>query len=133
MFIIKDNTIIEKRISKILPSINAKFVERNKQNIEGNLSSDPRIGVIDLETYKIVELQQSKVYAAGLRINGREPITYYIYKFTMDSNDVVYRLINELMNTTKYEGYKIYCDNLGSFDSLFIIRALLDYNNKTDS
>lgn len=126
---IDNNVIIEKSIYKQLPVIKrADFIPKNFGDNHASMISDPRIAVIDLETYKDMKNQQSKVYAAGLKRNGHSAILFYIDRETLNSNAVIYRLLDELFKP-KYNDITIYCHNLGNFDSLYIIKALLDYNN----
>lgn len=92
------------------------------------------IGVIDLETYTDFKTNKSKVYAAGLYTKlDKKPITFYIDKNTLNSYDLIYSLVDELFKY-KYKDIKFYCHNLGGFDVVYMLKALLEYNvvkNKT--
>lgn len=126
----QNNTIIEKSIYKLLPVIKSKdVISKDFDDNKGSMIADPRFGVIYLETYKDMDTQQSKVYAAGLKRNGYSSILFYIDQETMDSNEIIYKLLHELFKP-KYNDLSIYWHNLGNFDSVYIIKALLDYNNK---
>ena len=97
-----------------------------------NLSvSNSNIVVIDLETYKENENKVSKVYAGGVLRNDYDPVFFYIDKNTYDSNQVIYNLLDELFKA-KYRDYSIYCHNFGRFDSIFILKALLDWNKNNE-
>lgn len=45
----------------------------------------------------------------------------------MDSDKVIYILLDILFEN-KYEKYIFYCHNLGGFDSIFLIKYLVNYN-----
>ena len=46
-------------------------------------------------------------------------------------NDLIIKLINELFKSI-YNKTTFYCHNFGRYDSVYIINALLDYNDKCD-
>ena len=97
--------------------------------LKQKIIENPKIGVIDLETYNHTVNGYSMVYAAGLYFNGLDkPFILYINKNTLDSNLLIFNLINEMF---KYKGILWYCHNFGHFDSPFILKVLIDYN-KTD-
>ena len=57
-----NGNIAERSVYKKLPTIKRKFIISNKfDDNKGAMISDPRIAVIDLETYTIPEQQVSKV------------------------------------------------------------------------
>ena len=127
----KDIEIYKNKISYVEEKI--KLVPIKSYNIIKSKKLSPvenkNIGVIDLETYVNTITQKSKVYAAGLFSNlDKSPITFYIDKNTLDSNKVIYDLIEEMFKY-KYRDTKFYCHNLGGFDVLFIIKALLEYKS----
>lgn len=120
---IKNNKIIRKEKFINLPSIKQ---HKTPKDLKLN-SINPNIGVIDLETYKNIE-DKPKVMAAGLFAYGDvNPITIYIDEKDMDSDNVIYKLLDKLFES-KYEGYTFYCHNLGDYDSVYIIRSILRYN-----
>ena len=98
---------------------------------KGNIIENTRLGVIDLETYN-VNSSIAKVYALGFFTNlDSEPILYYIDKENLDSNKLIITCINEMLRS-KYSGITFYAHNLGKFDVVFIIKALLEYNKIND-
>lgn len=120
--LIKNNkiTYVDKKIklSAIKP-----VVHKDK----GNIIENTRLGVIDLETYN-VNSSIAKVYALGFLTNlDSEPILYYIDKENLDSNKLIITCINEMLRS-KYSGITFYAHNLGKFDVVFIIKALLEHN-----
>jgi len=129
LYIIKDNKIIQRKVIKSLLPIKAKnFIPNSFSEGSENMISDSRFVVIDLETYSEPENNTTKVYAAGIQRNGFKSILYYIDNETLDSNDVIYRLLNELLKP-KYKDHTVYCHNFGNYDSLYIIKAVLEYNS----
>jgi hypothetical protein len=88
---------------------------------------DYTIGAIDTETFLDFDGIQ-KVYALGYRTNLEDyPITFYIYIDTMDSYKLIIDFIESLLRS-KYDDYTFYCHNLGGYDVVFIIKALIKYN-----
>ena len=84
------------------------------------------IGVIDTETYD--NGSKPKVYALGLRTSLDEnPTTFYIGKETLNSTDLVCKLVDEMLRP-KYSDTRFYCHNFSGFDSIFIINALFNHN-----
>jgi len=87
------------------------------------------LGVLDLETY-VDDFGISKVYSCGFKTNLEEKaFTYYIDKNTLDSDELILKLIDELLKD-KYSGIKFFVHNLGNFDSIFILKCLCDFNDK---
>ena len=88
------------------------------------------IGVIDIETFKDID-NIVKVYALGFKTNlAIDPVMYYLKK-DMAPRDLVIKLINELFRSV-YNKTTFYSHNLGGHDSVYIINALLDYNESCD-
>lgn len=117
---IKNNEIIVKEKYITLPSIKQFSIPKDLKLSLIN----PNFGVIDLETFE----DKSKVMAAGLFAYGdTKPRTNYIDKDNMDSDKVIYILLDILFEN-KYENYIFYCHNLGGFDSIFLIKYLVNYN-----
>lgn len=108
--------------------INLKPIDKPKAtNIAGE---KPNIGVIDLETFIDTD-DTSKVYAVGFKTNlVIEPIMYYL-EIGVNPNDLIIKLVNELFRSV-YDKTTFYCHNFGRYDSVYIINALLDYNDKCD-
>lgn len=120
--LIKNNKIIfsEKKI-------NLFSIKRPIYKDKGNIIRNTRIGVIDLETYNI-NSKIAKVYALGFYTNlDLKPVLYYIDKESLDSNKLIITCINEMLRS-KYQGVTFYAHNLGKFDVVFIIKALLEHN-----
>lgn len=93
-------------------------------------SEDPNIGVIDLETFTDTD-DINKVYAAGFRTNlVTEPIMYYL-ETDITPRGLIIKLINELFRSV-YNKTTFYCHNFGRYDSVYIINALLDHNDRCD-
>lgn len=92
---------------------------------------DPNIGVIDTETFETKD-RQFKIFALGFYTNlEKKPNVFYIDKETMDSDKLVLEFLTEILKD-KYNKHKFYCHNLGGFDVVFILRVILDYNDKVD-
>lgn len=69
-----------------------------------------------------------KVYALGYRTNLEDyPITFYIDKDIMDSDKLIIDFIESLLRS-EYDDYTFCCHNLGGYDVVFIIKALVKYN-----
>lgn len=84
-----------------------------------------KIGVIDLEVFNA---EEPKVYAGGIYTYlSEEPLLYYIDKDTMNSYDLVLKILDELLRP-KYKGITFYCHNFGRYDFNFILPVLLNYN-----
>jgi hypothetical protein len=102
-----NGTITERSVYKKIAPIKRNIIPDSFNDNKGEIISDPRLCVIDLETYKDMENQVSKVYAAGLNRNGYPPILFYIDKESLDSNQVIYNLLDELFKP-KYKDLTIY-------------------------
>ena len=88
---------------------------------------DRIIGSIYTETFLDYDSIQ-KIYALGYRINlENKPVTFYIDKDTKDSDKFIIDLIETLLRS-KYDEYTIYCHNLRGYDVVFILKALVKYN-----
>lgn len=91
-------------------------------------TENKNIGVIDTETY-LAKDSIRIIYALGFKTNlAKDAITYYIDKKTLDSNDIVLTMVNELLRP-KYSNVTFYCDNFGGYDSVFILKVLYEYND----
>jgi len=83
-----------------------------------------KIGAIDFETYGTnLGMGHHQVYAAGFSIKGKTELKYIEPGET--SENFVNRFFFYILNNNKLDGYTIYAHNLGRFDSIFIIKALL--------
>ena len=56
---------------------------------------------------------------------------YYIENIN-ESDSVVIKLVNELLRS-KYSKTTFYCHNLGGFDVVFVLKVLIDYNDKSSN
>lgn len=91
---------------------------------------DSNIGVIDLETFKDND-DKIKVYALGFKTNlAKDPVMYY-FDNTLTPRDLIIKLVNELFRSV-YNKTTFYSHNFGGYDSVYIINALLDYNESCD-
>lgn len=86
------------------------------------------IGVIDTETY-VAKDNISKIYALGFKTNlDKNSVTYYINDNNLNSNELVLRMINELIRP-KYNNITFYCHNMSGYDIIFILKILYDFND----
>lgn len=90
--------------------------------------NDPRIGTIDLETYKDGNIP--KVYALGFYTKlDAQAVIFYIDKGKAKNRS--HRLLLQCFDrilTDKYTRHTWYIHNFGGFDASFIIKVLIDYN-----
>jgi DNA polymerase type B, organellar and viral len=109
-------------------TLNIKVIDKPK--VTYTAGENPNIGVIDLETFTDTD-DINKVYAAGFRTNlVKEPIMYYL-NGDITPTRLTLKLINELFRPV-YNQTTFYCHNFGRYDSVYIINALLDHNDKCD-
>lgn len=126
VIIIKDGKIVEAYKDYNLAPIRLSGKETTSRNTE-----NPNIGVIDFETFEY-EDHVYKVYAAGFKTYLDNNVTTY-YTDNKDSSDVVVlKLVDELLRS-KYSKTTFYCHNLGGFDVIFLLKVLVDYNDKHDN
>lgn len=118
--------IQDKKLVHVKETLLLKPIPKSKTvPIDGE---NPNIGVIDTETFVDID-GKSYVYAVGFKTNLRKnPILYYIDN-SFNFSDIIIKMVNELLRRV-YDKNIFYCHNLGGFDSVFIINALLDYNDK---
>ncbi len=126
-FLIKDNNILfsEKRVD-LTPIKKRSIVDTNA------IIEDIRIGVIDLETYTVYTkgLKLAKVYTIGFFTNlNTKPVLYYIDIKTLKSEEIVLKCIDEMLRA-KYSGITFYAHNFCKFDSVFIIKTILEFNKQ---
>jgi len=89
-----------------------------------DLNKKDKIGTLDFETYGTnLGMGHHQVYAAGFSIKGKTELKYIEPGET--SENFINRFFYYILNNNKLDGYTIYAHNLGRFDSLFIIKALL--------
>ena len=69
------------------------------------------------------------IYSLGFKTNlAVHPITYYINEKS-DSDSLVLSMIDELLKP-KYKHTTFYYDNLSDYDLVFIVKVLIDYEDK---
>ena len=125
-FFVQNNNIIY-----LEKTIDLKPIKRELHSDIKTIIEDVRIGVIDIETY--TENNLAKVYALGFLTNlDTKPNLYYIEAKNLNSSDIILNCINEMLRS-KYKGITFYAHNLGNFDSVFIIKAILEYNKKLNN
>lgn len=117
------------KVVSIIQNIKLKAIER--PYIKPLFVENNNIGVIDIETYRTDD-NTYKVYALGFKTNLSEHTEiYYIDKDDLDSNKIILKLVNELL-TSKYSNITFYCDNLGGYDIVYILKALYTYNENAE-
>ena len=108
---------------------NIKLKAIEKPKVKSLYVENSNIGVIDVETYRTYD-NTFKVYALGFKTNlDEKAVIYYIDEKDLDSNKIVFSLIDELLRP-KYGNVTFYCHNLGGFDIVYILNALYTYNDK---
>ena len=93
-------------------------------------SANPYIGTLDLETFVDTD-GISKVYALGFYTyieekRGVDPVTYFLQKNETFS-ELLINCFNNILSKM-YNDYTFYTHNFGSFDSIFILKILTEYN-----
>lgn len=111
----KENNLINVETTKTyLP-----FPSRKK-----DIKFNDKIGAIDLETYgENSGLGLQKVYAGGWAIKNKTKLFYIEPKET--NEQFINRLFLSILMNKNLNGYTFYVHNLGRFDSIFIIKALI--------
>jgi len=94
----------------------------------GKLARDILIGAFDVETYYDHKTNLSYVYALGFKILGSDKFLFYIKK-GQTSEDLIIECIEKML-IPKYHNYKFYVHNLNGYDSVFLLKALINYNLK---
>jgi hypothetical protein len=118
--IYKEGGIDRIEIKYNLPSLNSDLVD---------LNYDDKIGVIDFETFGNKEdgLGHHNPYAGGwARLNHIEKL--YI-EGNESSEEFVLRVIKSILNDKDNHNRVFYCHNLGRFDSILLLSAVLESNN----
>lgn len=88
--------------------------------------ANPFIGSLDLEAY--YQDGYAKVYAIGFVGLHKNVKTYYLDN-GITSEQLVLNCINDML-TNEYNGYTFYTHNLGRYDSIFLLKILIEENNK---
>ena len=72
----------------------------------------------------------AKVYTIGFFTNlDYKPVLYYIDTETLNSKEIVLKCIDEMLRS-KYSGITFYAHNFGKFDSVFILKTILEFNKQ---
>jgi len=92
--------------------------------IKTTLHKDSRIGTIDFETYgDNLGLGYHNVYAGGFAIKDH---TQFFYKTSRETSEqLINRIFKSIFMNKALNGYTFYAHNLGRFDSVFILKALI--------
>ena len=99
------------------PTIATAFIENNN------------IGSFDMETY-LDNKGKVKVYALGFKSNlDKDCYIKYINRQTLDSDEIILNVVNELLRSRYSVITAFYCHNLGGFDIVFLLKALYRYND----
>lgn len=104
-----------------LPTINYKETSLDK------ITKNSNIGVFDIETYYNSSKDKSFVYAVGFKIFRGETRIFY-KEPNISSEELLLECIREMLN--KYNNYTFYVHNFHGFDSIYIIKAIIEFNNK---
>jgi hypothetical protein len=119
--VFSDNKIVSATKSLLLSPI--REISKKGEGFIPNAN----IGVIDTETYLDNDGIQ-KVYSLGFKTNlAKLPVLFYINQKTLDSDQVILAMINELLRP-KYNKITFYCHNLAGYDIVFILKVLCIYN-----
>lgn len=109
--------IINKEMTYNLPSLISELRD---------LEYDDKIGVIDFETFgsKLNGFGDHNAYAGGWCRKDRVEMMY-INK-NEDSDSLVVRVIASIFDDEQNKNATFYCHNLGRFDSLLLLKGLLE-------
>ena len=137
--LLSDNTVsrLHGNIELLIDNSNVVYSKQaltirliNKPKVTHIPGEDSNIGVIDLETFKDTD-DKVKVYAVGFKTNlAKKPVMYYLEN-GLTSEDLIIKLVNELFRSV-YNETTFYCHNFGRYDSVYIINALYNHNDKCD-
>ena len=111
-------------------SITVRLCEVKPRIISGYWSklvySDNRIGSFDIETY-VDEYGIPKTYAVGYYAKDSMNI-FYIEK-DFDSEKLLVKCLDSIM-CSKFNGFVFYVHNLGRYDSIFLLKVIVDMCSK---
>ena len=130
----RNNTTIIKGNNIISSIRNIKFNPIKNEYKSTKVSSkdwlpNSNIGTLDLETYEINGV--AKCYAIGFYCNEfKECNTYYIDE-DLDSTKIIHKCLTEMLKP-KHNKNLFYVHNLGKFDSVFLIKALIHFNKTSE-
>ena len=120
---IKGKKVIKSYRDKKLRSISKKLAPQASHE-------NYNIGVIDTETFRSSD-GTNKIYALGFKSYVNKERTVYYIEDEYKSDDLVLKLINELL-TSKYSKTIFYCHNFGGYDVIFILKVLISYNSRCE-
>lgn len=119
-------------INKKLDHIEVEYKFPNIQSPALELEYNEKIGTIDLETFANEGYGDQNVYACAWHIQGIYK-DFYIdlkgEKYSEDKSEELIRLMIQSIFNEKTDKYTFYVHNLGRFDSLFLIKALVSDEN----
>jgi hypothetical protein len=138
-----DNIINEKIFTRNISNVGITISKDKIINLEVNKNlsiikydskftkelANPFIGSLDLEAFTDLD-GYAKIYAIGFAILNGDIKTFYLQK-DQNSNDLLLDCFNLLLN--KYNGYIFYIHNFGKYDSIFILKILIEANKKIGS
>lgn len=88
-------------------------------------------GTLDLETFTNKDLK-ARVYAIGYYIHDTKELDLLYIDRDLDSFKLIHNCFEKLLKD-KHKGRIFYVHNLGKFDSIFILKALSEYNKHLDN
>jgi len=117
--------IIKYKSKQNLPIL--KLLDK-KQIFNDKFARDLLIGSFDVETYYDPKTNLSYVYALGFKVLEGDKFLFYI-KPGQTSDDLIIECIEKML-ILKYHNYNFYVHNLNGYDSVFLLKALINYNQK---
>ena len=117
-------------IDSVLSTIGEKKSERLiKERGGDSITSNPLIGVLDIETYYDTMKNRSFVYCFGFRtLEDKTKHKFYIEKGE-DPYEFIINCVNEMLDSY-YNKYTFFVHNLSGYDVVFILAVLENYNEK---
>jgi len=98
--------------------------------LKTELNLNSKIGTIDFETYgSDLGLGQHQVFAGGWAIKNKTRLHYKGIRET--SEQLVNKVFTEIFMDKTLNDYTFYAHNLGRFDSIFILKSLIENKNLT--
>ena len=129
-----DNKEIVFRNNKVICiKQNIKLKAVDKPESKTLFIEDNNIGSFDIETYRNNN-GETKVYALGFKSNlDKDCYIKYINRKTLDSDEIILDVVNELLRSKYSKITAFYCHNLGGFDIVFLLKALYRYNDNNEA
>jgi hypothetical protein len=133
--IFNNKTILEIHSGKIVTTsskINVKSIQPPIVKTKSLFITNTKIGTFDMETY--VKYDKSYVYSLGFytKETSEEDLKMFYIDETRSSQDLIIKCINAML-THKYNGYTFYCHNFAKFDLVFLLPALVKYNDTVEN